>query len=137
MDRESKTSGARAEEQIRRQAAIIDNSDMGVIVYKLEDPNDAKSLRLQSLNRAAEEILRRKASDVVGKLVLEALPGSARESVERNARVARSGVPEHAPDVFYAGRFAAAGEALQRRLRPAGRQYDGGPVPRHYGAQAG
>ncbi len=91
------------EAQIRQQAAIIDHADLGVAVYRLEDPNDPRSLRLLSLNSAAARILQAEAQDLTGKLVLEAFPSTERESLERNARVALSGVPADAPDVHYPG----------------------------------
>ncbi|MGA2286692.1 MAG: PAS domain-containing protein, partial [Dehalococcoidia bacterium] len=91
------------EAQIRQQAVIIENADLGVAVYRLEDPKDPKSLRILSLNAVGERIMGARAKDVVGKLVLEAFPAADIGVLERDARVALGGAPEHVEETRYRG----------------------------------
>jgi two-component system, cell cycle sensor histidine kinase and response regulator CckA len=84
----------RAEEQLRTYAAIVENMDVGACIYHLEDPDDPASLRLLAVNEAGARMGGAKAEEVVGKLVVDALPASDPDALLRNTRVARSGVPE-------------------------------------------
>jgi hypothetical protein len=82
------------------QMLTFHNIHLGVLVWRLEDPGDVRSLRLLDLNRAAERELGMSAREAVGKVIAEAFPALMRTDLpERCRTVVASGKPESIGEV--------------------------------------
>jgi len=68
------------------QMQTFHNIHLGVLVWRLEDPRDVRSLRLLDLNGAAERELGMSARDAVGKVIAEAFPALMRTDLPAAAR---------------------------------------------------
>jgi hypothetical protein len=76
------------------------NIHLGVLVWRLEDPRDVRSLRLLDLNRAAERELGMSAREAVGKVIAEAFPALMRTDLPDRCRtVVACGKPESIGEV--------------------------------------
>ena len=75
-----------------RYAALIENMQFGLYLYRLEDPDDDRTLRLVETNAAASALTGVPAEDLVGKTLDDCFPDlRARGVPSRFAEVARSG----------------------------------------------
>jgi hypothetical protein len=76
------------------------NIHLGVLVWRLEDPRDVRSLRLLDLNGAAEREVGMSARGAVGKAIAEAFPALMRTDLPDRCRtVIASGKPESIGEV--------------------------------------
>lgn len=83
---------------------IINNIQMGLYIYHLEDIDDdeGRTLRLVSANQATAEMTGVPVGDVVGKTIDENFPGLREKGLPQIfAEVVRSGQPQILPDVHY------------------------------------
>src|SRR5690349_5819159 len=71
--------------------SLFEKLPIGVVVYRLEDPNDDDSLRLIAVNMAATLMLRPDLEELVGKRMREAFPGVELSRVRLYAEIARNG----------------------------------------------
>ncbi|MBI4396379.1 MAG: response regulator [Elusimicrobia bacterium] len=102
----------RAEESIRIFAEVVKNMPIGVIVWRLEDAKDVKSLRLIATNPAAEVFTGLALEKCVGKTlpgISPVLAGSSAPGVY--AEVIRSGAPRDLGE-----NHPAASQSPQRRV---------------------
>jgi len=75
---------------------------VGLLLYRLEDPNDDHSLRLVDLNPATEKILGIKEQQMVGKTLDQCFPLLRDLRIPQTyAEVVRSGKPVQLEDIFY------------------------------------
>jgi hypothetical protein len=82
------------------QMLTFHNIHLGVLVWRLEDPRDVRSLRLLDLNGAAERELGMSAREAVGKVIAEAFPALMRTDLPDRCRtVVASGKPESIGEV--------------------------------------
>ena len=80
------------ESVVRMLTYALSDLPVGLLVYHLEDPDVARSLRLLYANRAASEYTGADLSGAIGKRILEAFPGLASTDLpEQYADVAREG----------------------------------------------
>ncbi len=69
---------------------IVENIMIGLIVYKLEDINDDRTLRIIYVNPAAEFLRNKKKEDMIGKTMDEVFPNARKQEIpQKYARVAR------------------------------------------------
>jgi PAS domain S-box-containing protein len=71
---ENVTDRRTSEQQIRLYADVMQNSPVGINVWKLEDINDPRSLRLRAVNDAANRISGLDLEGMIGKPFLEVYP---------------------------------------------------------------
>jgi hypothetical protein len=85
------------------QLQTFHNNHLGVLVWRLEDPRDVRSLRLLDLNGAAERELGTSVRRAVGKAITETFPALLNTHLpERCRKVIESGIPETVGEVRYA-----------------------------------
>jgi PAS domain S-box-containing protein len=83
---------------------IINNIQLGLYIYHLEDIDDreGRTLRLVSANQATAEMTGVPVGDVMGKTIDENFPGLREKGLPQIfAEVVRSGQPQILPDVHY------------------------------------
>jgi len=92
-----------ADQLITRYVDIIDNMQLGLHIYHLEDPEDDRTLRLIASNSAADQLTGLANKDVLGKKINECFPELRRQGVlRRYAEVAQSGqAVEFEQEVYY------------------------------------
>ena len=77
--------------------------DIGLKIWRLEDPADPGSLRLLASNPAAGRATGVPIDEVIGKRIDEGFPETVRTGIaEAFADVARTGIPRHMGEVLYA-----------------------------------
>jgi CheY-like chemotaxis protein len=92
----------RAEESVHIYQDIVNEMSIGLHVYHLEDIDDDSTLRMISMNSAAELFTGVSRNDVVGKTLDENFPDLRKQGVPRlYAEVVRSGKPMELGDVLY------------------------------------
>ncbi len=69
--------GAPSESDQHLYRSILENAAVGVIVYRLEKPDDIASLRLIFVNREASRATQSQLEELVGKRIFEAFPNLA------------------------------------------------------------
>ncbi len=78
---------------LRQAANVLDHMQIGVYVARLDDPRDAKSLRLVAANPAASQVTGVRDSDAIGRRPEEAFPALSHLDLSGTlAEVVRSGV---------------------------------------------
>ena len=83
----------RTEEIVKRDAEIVENIQTGLLIYKLENPEDDASLRLISINPMATKLLGVSGEQFIDKTIEENFPDARRKGTpELLAEVIRSGV---------------------------------------------
>lgn len=86
------TAKKKHEMENQRYADIVNNMQVGLHVYRLEDPADSRSLRMIMANTASAELTGIPVEGVVGKTLDENFPYLRNEKIpQRYAEVARSG----------------------------------------------
>lgn len=60
--------------QVQLYADLVQNMPSGVLVFRLENTNDPRSLRLVATNASATKLLKRDESSLIGRRVYEATP---------------------------------------------------------------
>lgn len=92
----------RAEEALRQSADIVNNIQVGLHIYHLEDINDDRTLMMDTANKAAEDITGVSIGDVVGNTLDENFPGLREMGIPRQyAEVVRTGKPVELDEVYY------------------------------------
>ncbi|MHC4973842.1 MAG: PAS domain-containing protein [Planctomycetota bacterium] len=91
-----------AESRIRLFADIARNMQIGLLVYRLEDLADDRSLRIRVVNAEAEKLLGVPKEDVLGQTLDEAFPGLRAAGVPQLfAEVVRTGRTREVRDFQY------------------------------------
>jgi PAS domain S-box-containing protein len=81
------------DEELRRQADIVKNVQIGMSVWCVEDTEDATKTKLASFNPAAERVARRSLAGAIGKTLTQILPFAEGGRLERMIQdVARDGL---------------------------------------------
>lgn len=100
-------SASRAE----RNEAILSHMQMGLVVYRLEDPRDDASLTVEEINPAAARILAMDAEGAQGRRMVELFPGMAGHPLlDTYAGVVRSGIAVDLGEVSYGDARLARGD---------------------------
>ena len=81
---------------------IVNNIQLGLYIYRLEDIKNDKSLRMVFANQATADLTGVPVNEVVGKTLDENFPGLREdESARIYAEVIRSGKPKTLDDIYY------------------------------------
>ena len=64
-----------AEQALQQAADIVENIKLGIYIYRLEDMDDDRTLRMVSANPATEDLTGIPAAEVIGKTIDENFPG--------------------------------------------------------------
>ena len=95
------TERTRAEETIRLYADIVKSVPMGLLVLRLDDPDDDRSLRIVDVNPTASSLLGFDVNTVQGKRFVEAFPGVTPAMLGTYAGVVRTGASTELEELQY------------------------------------
>ncbi len=91
-----------AEQALQQAADIVDNMQVGIYIYHLEDLEDDGTLRMISANPASEKLTGVPPSEVIGKTLDENFPGLREKDIpQKYAEVIRSQEPWETEDIYY------------------------------------
>jgi PAS domain-containing protein len=76
-----------------RYKGIVDQTSLGVLVVRQEDPDDLGSFRIVYANPAASEASRTSVDRFVGNMLLESFPNVTTELLQAYVEVIRTGEP--------------------------------------------
>jgi len=92
----------RAEKTLRLFSHIVRDINMGLIVYRLADPDDDRSLRVVTVNPEGARLVGLPGRDLLGRQIDELFPGLREKGIpELFARVARTGEMRDVDDFAY------------------------------------
>ncbi len=92
----------RAEKTLRLFSHIVRDMNMGLIVYRLADPEDDRSLRVVTINPEGAKLVGLALSDVLGRTIDELFPALRERGIpDLLARVARTGEMRDVSDFEY------------------------------------
>jgi anti-sigma regulatory factor (Ser/Thr protein kinase) len=81
---------------------VVKNMQVGLHIYRLEDPGDDHTLRLMAANPASITALGLSESELIGRYIDDAVPGLREQGIpQRFADVVRTGVPFSVADFVY------------------------------------
>ena len=87
---------------LKKAADIVDNIQLGIHIYQLEDMNDDTTLRMVTANPASEKLTGVPVKDVIGKTLDENFPGLREKGIpQMYAEVVRTQVPVEIEDIYY------------------------------------
>ncbi len=90
------------EKQIKIYYDIVENMQVGLFLYRLDDINDADSLRMIAVNPYSSTGLGLKKEDMIGKKIGEIFPGLKERGIhEKYADVVRNNKPVEFDDFYY------------------------------------
>ncbi len=90
------------EEALQQTADIVNNIQLGIYIYHLEDITDDRTLRMVSANPASEKLTGVPAKDVIGKTLDENFPGLREKGIpQMYAEVVRTQIPIEIEDLYY------------------------------------
>ena len=89
-------------EALQQAMDIVQNIQVGLHIYHLEDVNNDKTLMMVAANQAAEKLTGVSTKDIVGKTLDENFPGLRVKGIpQKYAEVVRSGKQIELADVYY------------------------------------
>ncbi len=98
----------RARESMRLFNDVVQNMQVGLYIYRLEDPNDDRTLKLMATNPASTVDLGLQEREMIGKYIDEVFPGLRTQGIpQRFAEVVRTGKPFTMTDFGYSDRNLA------------------------------
>jgi hypothetical protein len=98
--KKKKPSAAQLPAEVLEQ--VLDNAAAGVFVYRLEDPRDDASLRMELFSRTAARLLDMDRAKMRGRLILEIFPELAADGIHsRYAQAVRDGRGFSVPEYFF------------------------------------
>ncbi|NJN24722.1 MAG: PAS domain S-box protein [Cyclobacteriaceae bacterium] len=90
------------EDALARAAHIFENIQLGLLIYKLENLDDDRSLKLITANPASEAIFGISQKDVMGKYIDDIFPNLRINRIpQQYAEVVRSKIPVDIDDIYY------------------------------------
>jgi len=90
------------EKQIKIYYDIVENMQVGLYLYRLDDINDADSLRMIAVNPYSSKGLGLKKEEMIGKRIGEIFPGLRERGIhEKYANVVRNNEPVEFDDFYY------------------------------------
>jgi len=91
-----------AEQALQQAADIVDNIQLGIYIYHLENPEDDRSLRMIAANSASEKLTGVKPIEIVGKKIDENFPALREKGIPVVfAEVVRTQKPIEIEDLYY------------------------------------
>lgn len=97
------TARKQAEGSLRQASDVLDNMQMGLYVYELENPKDDRSLRMVDANAASGKLTGVLPKELIGKYIDEIFPALRELGIpERFADVMRTGKTSEFEDFYYA-----------------------------------
>lgn len=85
------TQRRQAETEVQLYTDVVSQLPIGLTIWRLQDPQDVRSLLLVSANQASSDLLGVDVSLLIGNTILEAFPAVQNAELETYARVARTG----------------------------------------------
>ncbi len=90
------------EKEIKTYYDIVENMKVGLYLYRLEDVNDAESLRLIAANPYSSEGLGLKKEEIIGRKICDIFPGLRERGIpEKYANVVRNNKTIEFEDFYY------------------------------------
>ena len=104
------TDDLKTEQALLQAANIFNNIQQGLLIYRLDDLNDDKSLRMIAVNPASTQLLGFSENDMIGKTLDEIFPNLRKRKIpQQYAEVVRTQIPIEFDDVFYEDNEVSAG----------------------------
>jgi len=98
-----------AEQALQQSADIVNNTQLGLYIYHLEDIDDDRTLRMIAANPASEKLTGVPSMDVIGKTLDENFPGLREKGIpQMYAELVRSNEPIEIEDIYYGDNRAIA-----------------------------
>ncbi len=96
------TERKKAEIEMQQATDIFNNIQTGMYIYKLENPNDDRTLRMVAANPATVTLTGVPVESIIGKTLDENFSGLREKDIPfRYAEVIRTGIPYSNEDIFY------------------------------------
>ena len=96
------TAQKKAEAILQQSDDIVNNIQVGLHIYSLEDINDDRTLRLISANQSSERLTGVPVADLIGKTLDENFPGLREKGIpQKYAEVVRTQKAEEIDDIYY------------------------------------
>jgi len=93
------------ERALSQYGDIVNNMQVGLYVYHLDNPDDDRSLRLVAVNPRAASLLGVAGQDLVGRAIDDIFPNLRQAGIpEKFANVVRTGQPLEVDEFFYSDR---------------------------------
>ena len=90
------------QDALSRAAHIFDNIQIGLFIYKLEKPDDDRSLRLIAANPASSRLVNIEEKEMIGKTIDENFPNLRLYKIpQQYAEVVRNQIPIAMDDIYY------------------------------------
>lgn len=100
--KETESKFRRSEEALRQSNDVVENIQIGLYIYHMEDIQDDRTLRMKYANPATESMTGVKVADIIGKTLDENFPYLRDMNFpQRYAEVVRSGQEKTFEDMFY------------------------------------
>lgn len=91
-----------AEDELKKAMEIVENIDIGLYVYQLDDLADDTTLRLIYANPASEQLTGVAVADIIGRTIDEAFPNLRAQNIpQRYATIVREQCPLSYDDLVY------------------------------------
>lgn len=90
-----------AQRAVRIYTDIVNSIPIGLMIWRLDDLADARSLRLTAANPAASVLLNVEVAGLIGETLLDAFPRLSEETVALYADVVRTGKAMDAGEIHY------------------------------------
>lgn len=91
-----------AEQALQQAGDIVNNTQLGIYIYKLESPDDDRTLTMIAANPASEKLTGVPVEEVIGKTLDENFPGLREKGVpQKYAEVVRTQNPIEIEDIYY------------------------------------
>lgn len=96
------TKNLETENALQRAASIFTNIQIGILIYRLDDMKDDRSLRLIHANPASAELIGIKEEELIGKRIDEIFPNlRAKKIPQQYAEVVRTQIPNDFDEMVY------------------------------------
>lgn len=90
------------EKELSQYADIVERMQVGLYVYRLEDPTDDHTLRLVAANPRSVRLLALSGKEIIGRTIDDIFPRLRQAGIpEKFADVARNGLPFEVEEFFY------------------------------------
>ncbi len=91
-----------AEQALQQAGDIVNNTQLGIYIYKLESPDDDRTLTMIAANPASEKLTGVPVTEVIGKTLDENFPGLREKGIpQKYAEVVRTQNPIEIENIYY------------------------------------
>lgn len=90
------------ENALKQASNIFNNIQLGLLIYRLDDLKDDKSLRMVAVNPASTKLVGLSADEMIGKSLDDIFPNLRKKKIpQQYAEVVRSQIPIAFDDIYY------------------------------------